>query len=478
MNVKRQLFLSNIGMLILPFLITGIFFCLFISIAPRITRANLSYTGISNSIKSKVRISSYYDKLFEDSQDKLLDKEYQQNILNVIINDELDLVVTKNNEIIFYSKPISNIEIEKFIRQSSDRKLFNSVNVNGESYNIKKIPLSFPDGKQGVVIIYKLIPNEEKFVETFLIIILSVFIISFLSTNMLLVWIFSKNILLPLNDLKKAAIIVSEGNLDYGVVERGSGEIRELSRIFEEMRIKFKELLAIQKRYDQNRKMIISSISHDIKTPITSIKGYIEGIFDGVANNPEKIEKYLSVIKSKSIQVDTMINDLMLYSRLDLNQEKFNFEITDIQKYIEDCVAESKFELSRYGIEFDFQNGIQEKTDVYIDRLKLQRVISNIIDNSKKYMDKEKKQINLILRENNSEVIIEITDNGSGISRENLNYIFDRFYREDLARTRASGSGIGLAISKQIIEEHDGKIWAISEKSYGTSILIALKKHK
>ena len=114
---------------------------------------------------------------------------------------------------------------------------------------------------------------------------------------------------------------------------------------------------------------------------------------------------------------------------------------------------------------------------VIIDRERMRRVIMNIIDNSRKYMDKEQGEITIMLRETNSSIIIEIRDNGSGIDKNDINKIFDRFYRADSARSETNGSGLGLAIAKQIVEGHKGKIWAVSHENEGTSIMISLGKN-
>lgn len=111
-----------------------------------------------------------------------------------------------------------------------------------------------------------------------------------------------------------------------------------------------------------------------------------------------------------------------------------------------------------------------------IDRDRLKRVILNIIDNSRKYMDKNNGEIVIMLRETNSSIVIELRDNGHGIDKNDTNKIFNRFYRGDSARTGASGSGLGLAIAKQIVEGHNGRIWAVSHEDKGTSILISLAK--
>jgi signal transduction histidine kinase len=222
--------------------------------------------------------------------------------------------------------------------------------------------------------------------------------------------------------------------------------------------------------------MLVSSISHDLKTPVTTIKGYIEGIQDGVANTPEKTDKYLKTIYQKALQVDQMIDDLLLYAKLDLNQIPFNFEKTDIQLYLDDCVAENEPELENKQIRLTFENLLSRSHTVNLDRDRMKRVIMNILDNSQKYMNKNPAEIRVILREANSSLIIEIRDNGSGVSEQDLPYIFDRFFRSDLSRGQVKGSGLGLAIAKQIVEGHQGRVWAVSHAPEGTSIMISLRK--
>ncbi len=304
----------------------------------------------------------------------------------------------------------------------------------------------------------------------------AVFFISFIVSNMIMSYLFSKKMLDPITHLKRATSEISRGDLNLEIAEIGDKEIRELCADFEKMRIQLKDSVRLKIKYDDNRTMLVSSISHDLRTPITSIKGYVEGILDGVANTPEKVEFYLKTIYSKAELIDVMIDDLLLYSKLDLNQLPFNYEKTDIASFFDYCVMESTLELLKHNISIALENYLKESKYVMLDRERMRRVIINIIDNSRKYMNKEEGKITIMLRETNSSIVIEIRDNGSGIDKNHINRIFDRFYRGDLARTETKGSGLGLAISKQIVEAHKGKIWAIGHEDAGTSIIISLAK--
>ena len=318
---------------------------------------------------------------------------------------------------------------------------------------------------------------DSNLFKIFIITIISTFIFSFIIANIIISYLFSKRILTPIARLKKATSEISHGDLNFEIVEDGDSEIKDLCSDFEKMRIQLKNSIHMKMKYDDNRKMLVSSISHDLKTPITSIKGYVEGILDGVANTPEKLQHYLRTIYSKSQQIDKMIDDLLLYSKLDLNQIPFNFEKTDIASYFTDCTQECSFELNKSNINISLKNNLNQSRYVMIDRERFMRVILNIIDNSKKYMgDAKNRSILIDLRENNASIIIEIRDTGCGIDKNHIDKIFHRFYRTDSARTETKGSGLGLAIAKQIVEGHKGKIWAVSEEGSGTSIIISLPK--
>lgn len=171
-----------------------------------------------------------------------------------------------------------------------------------------------------------------------------------------------------------------------------------------------------------------------------------------------------------------MIDELFLYSKLDLQRLPFQFERIHFDHYLEDYVEELRFDLEEKQVEIKLtiENG-----DYLIigDREHIKRVITNIVDNSLKYNDKVDKRLTFHLSSLDSHILFQMTDNGPGIAKENLTLIFDRFYRADQARgTEKGGSGLGLSIAKRIIEEHHGSIWAESELGKGTTILFTLKK--
>ena len=254
-------------------------------------------------------------------------------------------------------------------------------------------------------------------------------------------------------------------------------EIGQLCQNFEEMRIRLKESTEEKVQYDKESKELISNISHDLKTPITAIKGYVEGIMDGVASSPEKLDKYIRTIYHKANDMDRLIDELTFYSKIDTNKIPYTFSRINVATYFRDCIDEVGLELEARGVELGYFNYVDEDVYVIADAEQMKRVINNIIGNSLKYMDKKKGIINIRILDVGDFVQVEIEDNGKGIGPRELPYIFDRFYRTDSSRNSAKGgSGIGLSIVKKIVEDHGGRIWATSKEGIGTEIHFVLRK--
>ena len=296
-------------------------------------------------------------------------------------------------------------------------------------------------------------------------------------TNGLLTYLVAKTILIPINNLSVAAKKISDGDLEYSIASNKKDELGELSNTFESMRIKLKDAKSAQQQYEENRRELIASISHDLKTPLTSIKGYVKGIQDGVANTPEKLERYIETIDKTTNDMDVLIDELFLYSKLDLQQIPFQLEKVDLYDFYADFIDELAFDLNNDNGNATLVASKEQSYIVNADRDKLKRVVTNIIQNSLKYMDKSNKKIQVRLSSSTDHVIVEIKDNGSGISKKDIPFLFESFYRTDTSRNSSTGgSGLGLSIVKKIIDAHGGTVWADSILSQGTSIYFKLKK--
>ena len=291
-------------------------------------------------------------------------------------------------------------------------------------------------------------------------------------------WVY-RSIAVPLVKLKKATQNIKEGNLDFVLDVEGNDEFSELCQDFEEMRRRLKESTEEKNLIEKENKELISNISHDLKTPITAVKGYIEGIMDGVADTPEKMDRYVRTIYNKTNEMDHLINELTFYSKIDTNRIPYTFSKLNVEDYFADCAEEVGLELETQGIELVYANYVEKDVMVIADGEQIRRVIHNIISNAIKYMDKPKGIIQIRIKDVGDFIQIEIEDNGKGIGPKDLPYIFDRFYRTDVSRNSSKGgSGIGLSIVKKILEDHGGKVWATSRLGIGTIMYFVLRKYQ
>ena len=273
-------------------------------------------------------------------------------------------------------------------------------------------------------------------------------------------WIY-RSIAVPLVKLKKATKNIKEGNLDFVLEVEGNDEFSQLCQDFEEMRKRLKESTEEKILMDKENKELISNISHDLKTPITAVKGYVEGIMDGVADTPEKMDRYVRTIYNKTNEMDHLINELTFYSKIDTNRIPYTFSKLNVEDYFSDCAEELGLEMETRGIELVYANYVEKDVQVIADGEQIRRVIHNIVSNAIKYMEKPRGIIQLRVKDVGDFIQVEIEDNGKGIAAKDLPYIFDRFYRTDVSRNSSKGgSGIGLSIVKKIMEDHGGKVWA------------------
>ena len=308
-------------------------------------------------------------------------------------------------------------------------------------------------------------------------VVLGVCVFTFVAAIIVISLLTSKTIIGPIEKITKGANEIAKGNLDYEIDYQSTNELGQLARSFNHMRLRVKESINSKNRADQQQKEMIAGIAHDLRTPLTSIKGYLEGIKDGVADTPEKRERYLQTIYDSAVSMEKMLNDLLTLSKLELGTITLNREKVRTSDFISfaDEIGE---ELKKKDFDFETINNTKSDPVLFIDTDRFARVVDNIISNSIKYRRKNVRgKIKLTISEYEHSVIFEIADNGMGVDRKSLERIFDTLYRADKARTNVSdGSGLGLAVCKQIVEQHGGMIWAQTNSENGLSIFISLPK--
>lgn len=290
------------------------------------------------------------------------------------------------------------------------------------------------------------------------------------------VWIY-KRILVPLDKLQIATKRIADGDLDYQLDERDFSEIPFLYNDFERMRIKLKEDEEEKKLSEDAARELVSNISHDLKTPLTAIRGYVEGILDGVASSPQKTRDYLNTIYNKTNDMTSLIDELLYYSQVAEKYMSYKYEKIYVKEFFDEYVKDLYLELETIKIKFEYIVDIGRNTVIDMDKEQIKRALNNIVSNAVKYMDKEEPEIHFRVTETSDAINIQISDNGRGIDEKDLPHIFERFYRSDVSRnTKLGGSGIGLSIVKKVIENHEGSVVAVSKPGVGTEVGIELKK--
>ncbi|MBP2000091.1 signal transduction histidine kinase [Paenibacillus shirakamiensis] len=484
MSIRIKLLLSYIAMIIIPIIFCGITVML-ISFAlfgdNRIIRSFIDtdhQTTVSNvededDIFSRLKIlSSYTPKKLEDTAFLAkTDRELNEN--------QAGLLIRRNEQLIYVSPYLDPYSFEKFLPPFEGKGQIENLDFKIQDVYFYYKQFDYYDANHNaisIIVIEHISPIEELARKYFLLFVITL-VFGLIVTNGMMTYYMSRSIIKPLRSLKLATERIQKGDLDFQVIPHRHDEIGELSLSFEEMRSRLKESLEVQVQYERNRKELLSNISHDLRTPIMAIKGYIQGIKEGVARTPEQQNKYLTIIYNKVFDMDQLIHELFLFSKLDLKEEPFHFERVELYQYLEDCIEELQLELQDKGITIGWED--QQKTTIFVtcDREKLRRVIMNVIWNSVKYMDKAAGAIRMHMTESSEYITIVIKDNGKGIEAEALPHIFERLYRADHSRnSQTGGSGIGLSIAHHIISQHGGKIWVTSEKGKGTTLSFTLRK--
>ncbi len=385
-----------------------------------------------------------------------------------------EIIAMNSNSVAFNSMEMSLVDTEKLLLSFSQGQHLQSI--NGVMYSLNE---QNPSGNQNSKIITLTpVALSVPFYVTACVIGVGVFVITFFVAHIFMLRETQQAIVKPIVELTRLTDVIAQGELNSEIPILGTDEIAALSGALEQMRVKLRDMVAMQKKYDDNRKFLVSCLSHDLKTPVTIIKGYIEGLIDGVAFKQNKQDKYLATALDKTVMLNEMINDLLLYSKLDLNQLPFNLEEVRLNEYVGGIVAEYEDSYAKEGKRIAFASSLPDNYSIELDVLQFKRVAQNIIDNARRHIAAQGGELSVSLRHAASGVIFEFRDNGCGIAEQDLPRIFDRFYKAEQSRGGNGGSGLGLAISKQIVEGLGGSIWAINNDSGGSSFMVLLKNQR
>ncbi|MGN5454746.1 MAG: sensor histidine kinase [Candidatus Kurthia intestinigallinarum] len=477
MSIRIRLLLSYCALVVIPLLFT---------ILIAITIA-LFYRGDVQELKSlyipkeetaaltdEEHLILHFYKESHQHPENFLKASYVENANEQLAAYNLTLIVRHNENLKAVPNSLKSLQSDDLQPFGVERGI-DSVEklADGHYVTIKKIDFFFSDDSEGSLFFIQDAHGFTTIVRYFFPIILILLFSLLAVTTGLLTTYFSKSIVKPLHQLQQATTRIRDGNLSIPIAIQTKDEIGDLATSFEEMRQRLQKSIELQVYYENNRKELMANISHDLKTPITSIMGYVEGIRDGVANTPEKMDRYIQTIYTKSKNVNQMIDQLFLFSKLDLEKLSFHFENVDIRQYLIDIIESWQYELVD-----DLKLQLHICPGDYIasvDREQIQRVINNLIENTLKYNQATAKKMDIYLKSTTTQILMIFEDNGQGVALQDLPHLFEQFYRADAARTNVDGSGLGLSIVKQIIQKHGGQVTATNGE-YGLRITITLER--
>ncbi|ALR99946.1 hypothetical protein ATZ33_00680 [Enterococcus silesiacus] len=414
--------------------------------------------------------------------DQLLTPESElKQMINQFERESLGVVVRKQENIAYYSQDLVEksliVHFPKFDANNIETR--GTIDNAGRLYRYMKFDFYFSDQVPGSLLVLKKENNFLEFMTKWGVLVIVTILLVALSGLLFLNYLLKKTVITPLENLGAGMSAISDGQLETSMtkpVKQTAMEVKQLTDDFEKMREALIDSTEEQAKLENNRKELVASISHDLKTPITSIIGYVEGLLDGVADSPEKRAKYLQTIHTKALSLNELIEELFLYSKLDAAAIPFHFERIDVKEFLKHIIEE--FQLQDNQVSLQLSNQQAGPSYVLADRMQLNRVFINLIENSMKFKAIDRPLfIQIDVSENRGMVAVRVADNGQGISAEQLPFVFDHFYRGEEARpTNTGGSGLGLAIVKKIIDMHDGQVEIESTLDHGTIVTILLKK--
>lgn len=306
-----------------------------------------------------------------------------------------------------------------------------------------------------------------------IVILLTIFL-SILLTNRFLIRFVFRKIERPLDILTKGVHEIRDGNLDYRIHYDGNDEFLPVCEDFNEMAERLKTSVCQIQRQERSRKELVAGISHDIRSPLTSITAYVEGLLDGIARTPEAQRQYLETIRAKAADLNHIVSQLFLFSKMELGEEPEKPCEIRLDEAVEDMVSTSREEYRNRGLLIDVET---EPFTLYADPIQIRRIFTNILENSLKYKKKEQGRLFISLRRTESGCRLSFADDGPGVPEEALPHLFEVFYRSDPARQNPNqGSGLGLAIVANAVQRMGGTVTAVLGVDGGLEICMDFPK--
>ena len=489
MTIKRKIWLSNILMILIPILSTAVvvIVCLHTALGSYWHTLVSIYSDENGVQFAQSMLYNYQKELWEfdwvlcqkeDGSTEICPTAEMTDMGNALSELGYRFMITEDGEQIYSNLSGKDIAAG---REIAGDAIDHAKTLTASKYDVSVVKNTFWHGEK-VFCITAIHPEKtdgeavdylKKYFLRYMVGILSFFVLLSMAINGILYYWISRSILRPLKLLSDGTREIRNGNLDVKMKYSQDGEFGDVCRDFEDMRKYLKDSVKQRLEDEKRRKELITGISHDLRTPLTTINGYLDGLIDGIADTPEKQYKYLAAMKTRTGNMVNLVESLSEYSRLD-KDFKYHMEEVDLNEYVKKYLETHRMDLQELNIEILFQNA-GKQYPVMLDQREFKRIFDNLLTNTAKYRINEKSQVLISIKNTLDGQWIELVfqDDGPGVPQESLTKLFDSFYRVDISRNKAEkGSGIGLAVVREIVIGHGGNVYA--QNRGGLAIIIHL----
>lgn len=455
---------------------------LFTYMAISIVSLSLIAGGVSYFIEQEIygqrkqfleQKASQVNKLFSLFMEDKISAEYFTSMLNMIQKEEnlgISLIMDNQGPLSlegFGRRPVKSNRSKSKDEMKVNEYFIAYFDIEDDDRDIQmmtvSIPLNFNDEILGEVLIYSPVANVELITSKYNKSIFLLFVAISVPVALLIFFI-SRKFTAPLIHMNKLANNISKGDFSEYVMIRGNDEIAELGNSLNHMSQKIQKL-------EELRKDSIANVSHELKTPLTTIQNFIQGILDGVV--PEnQVESFMNIALDESKRLGHMVEELIVLSSYEKKLVKLNLSSSNIKSLVDDVFLQMDFHFKEKNIRI--KKTLDSDITANVDQERFRQVLINILDNAVRHMSKNGRIEVSLEKSFDYNFVLTISDTGPGIEEKHLPYIFERFYKADRSRKKSTGAGLGLTICKHIIEAHGGDILVSNGKDKGLSIEIVM----
>lgn len=474
MTIKKRLAISNVLMILVPVAITlliaaGCVGVIWFQIAHG---TGLGFEDSESFYQACTGISDLAAEALK-SPHRGEQIESLKTLSSFLDRGVMSLVVTADGEEIYRYGQTQNAQLEAAalaldaegtVSSGSDSLHIRPQRVHGVSYQIflygTQRELSYSNLKTAVILAGS--------------VLLLAILLSVIFTDRFLTRFVVRHVEQPLELLSDGVRQISGGNLDYRLEYGEKDEFLPVCQDFNDMARRLRESVERSQREEESRREMMAGISHDLRSPLTSIQAYVEGLLDGVASTPEMQRRYLTTIKTRAEELERMVERILTYSRMELEEAPRDAKPLPLDESLRTAIREVSADYAGRGLDI---TAALEPFTATADAAELRQILLNIADNSLKYKVKARAALRVQLKSGGESCLLSFTDDGPGVPEEALAKLFDEFYRADSSRSdRTKGSGLGLAIVAKAAKRMGGTVRAERAEGGGLSIILTIPK--